>query len=126
MALPSPVLIVCDNVPARQRTAAALSAHGCGAVEAADPDFALELLIKRQEIRAVVISAEQNSLLNGFDFAQVVVSHWPDIGHVIVVGSEPTSPRTPDGARYLSRPVDLDAMVTLLQGPGTSHPSLAS
>ena len=85
-------MIVCDNVPARERTASILYAHGCPTViEAADPDYAFELLVTRPEIRATVISAEQRSILDGFDFARVVVEHWPEVKHVIVIGSDPVN-----------------------------------
>lgn len=113
-------MIVCDNVPARERTASALAAHGWPTViEAADPDFALELLVSKPEIRATVISAEQRSLLSGFDLARVVVDHWPTVDHVIVIGPAPAAAQVPPGARYITRPVDLDMVLGTLRGPST-------
>lgn len=120
MSLPNPILIVCDDAPARELARQALGAEGAEVVETADAEYAVEILEQRADIRAIFAATHQLGLLSGLELARMAGERWPAIKHVVVTAHMPPAD-LPRSASFLQRPFDPDGLIRLLRQPATGR-----
>lgn len=96
--------------------AEALREAGFTVIEAATADEAAVILRSASDQVDLVFSdIEMPGALNGLSLAQVVLNAWPTISVVLTSGRvSPCAASLPQGARFLSKPYDLDRVATLI------------
>jgi two-component system, response regulator PdtaR len=111
-----PVVIVSeDEFLARMFNADFLNEAGFQVLEASNAHEALRLLGSRPDVEALVTDVEMPGTIDGLALARRVRNETPEIAVLVVSGRvTPTRQQLPDGARFLSKPVEPATVLRVL------------
>jgi CheY-like chemotaxis protein len=108
------ILIVDDEPLLRMHARQIVEQAGYSAVEAADADQALELLVD-DGISVVVTDVQMPGSMDGLELAHAVKTAWPSIVIVVMSGRQlPLPADLPEGTRFLTKPFSEQRLVDVL------------
>jgi len=109
------VLIVEDEALVRIDISEHLAAEGYEVVEAVDAEHAFEVLEARSDVTVLITDIDMPGLLDGLMLAKFAAERWPHVKMLVISGQRQAElSDLPDGAKFLSKPVDLDALNSAL------------
>jgi DNA-binding NtrC family response regulator len=113
-ASPITVLVVEDEMLIRMAAVGALTDAGFHCLDAGDAAQALEHLGKKaEEVSIVCTDIHMPGAMNGVMLAHHARARWPWLALIVMSGkATPLSDDLPEGARFLPKPYDLDALVS--------------
>ncbi|WP_051695099.1 response regulator [Caulobacter sp. UNC358MFTsu5.1] len=99
------VLVVEDEALARLLACDFLEVGGFSSLEAANAQEALELLMAKPDIGAILTDVDMPGTLNGLGLARQVANRRPEVKIVVTSGGyTPRSSDLPPGVRFLCKP----------------------
>jgi CheY-like chemotaxis protein len=99
------ILVVENEAIIRLATAALLEDAGYTAVEACDADIAIQILERRNDVRAVFTDVIMPGSLDGLKLTRAIRDRWPPIHLLVTSGlSAPKEEEFPIEARFLRKP----------------------
>jgi two-component system, response regulator PdtaR len=111
-----PVVIVSeDEALVRMFTVDFLEDAGFEVLEAANADQALLVLEQHPNVQAIVTDIEMPGPMNGLELARQIRDRLPEIAILVVSGRvRPAPHQLPPGAKFLSKPVNVGAVLGFL------------
>jgi len=106
------VLVVEDEALVRMAIVDRLEEEGFLALEAADADQALAILVTNLDVRLVFTDVDMPGSMNGIKLAAAVRDRWPPIKIVVTSGFRKVSlDELPAEAQFVSKPYNADRIV---------------
>src|ERR1044071_2300543 len=111
------VLVVEDEMLLRMRAVDIVEDAGFTPLEAVNADDALALLESRSDIDLLFTDIQMPGTMNGLKLAHAVHERWPSIKIILVSGQvTPSEGNRPPDSRFFGKPLEIQQMVTELQG----------
>jgi CheY-like chemotaxis protein len=108
------VLVVEDETLIRMNIVEALETAGFEVFEADHAERAIAILEAHSEIRLVFTDVDMPGTMDGLKLAAFVRDRWPPI-KIIVTSGRVTSTTLPDGAPFLTKPYQVDQVLTAIR-----------
>ncbi|HVX73358.1 MAG: response regulator [Devosia sp.] len=110
------VLIVEDEPLIRLGLATAVEEAGYDVVEAANASEALRRLEADQDIRLLLTDVDMPGGMDGIALAHYVRDRWPPVRLIVISGKVGVKPgQLPSGARFVSKPYQEPALLSIMQ-----------
>ncbi len=110
------VLIVEDEPLIRLGLATAVEEAGYDVVEAANASEALRRLEADQDIRLLLTDVDMPGGMDGIALAHCVRDRWPPVRLIVISGKVGVKPgQLPSGARFVSKPYQEPALLSIMQ-----------
>ena len=117
-----PLLVVEDDGLIRMDLVFMLEDMGYSVIEAANADQALAVLEARP-VGAILTDIDMPGSMDGLSLARLAAERWPETAIVIISGRySPPQERLPDSARFLTKPISEDVLLSTLAGIAFSRP----
>lgn len=116
------VLVVEDEAIVRFDISEHLASHGYEVLEAVDTEDAFTVLDARSDVGFLLTDIGMPGLLDGLMLAKFAAERWPHVKMVVISGQRQAEVSDlPDGAVFLSKPVDLDDLTDRLNALSTEE-----
>ena len=110
------VLVVEDEAIVRFDLSEHLISEGYEVLEAVDAEDAFKALDTRSDVSILLTDIDMPGLLDGLMLAKFAAERWPHVKMVVISGQRQAEVHDlPDGCRFLSKPIDLDELNTILR-----------
>jgi CheY-like chemotaxis protein len=110
------VLIVEDEPLIRLGLATAVEEAGYDVVEAANASEALRRLEADPDIRLLLTDVDMPGGMDGIALAHYVRDRWPPVRLIVISGKVGVKPgQLPSGARFVSKPYQEPALLSIMQ-----------
>ena len=110
------VLVVEDEPLLRLMALDLVEQAGLIAIEATNADDAILILERRSDIRIIFTDIDMPGSMDGLRLAATVRDRWPPVRIIVTSGHRRVDvTNLPDGAIFLSKPYDIDALTTQLR-----------
>jgi len=119
------VLVVEDEAIVRSDIAEHLAARGYAVLEAANAAEAFDVLEDQSSVDFILTDIDMPGIVDGLTLAKFAAERWPNLRMVVISGQrQAQATDLPDGATFLSKPHDLDAILGALEDRDEHTPAL--